>query len=481
MAGEAGAPANPHVMRKLLVSVVLTAGLVAGAAATPAGAVPDLPPKLDPAVLSGPSPRAIVMFDHRVDVATIGRLSTAGIERVLVFDAIDAVAVLGPRASYIDIARWDDVSWVDDDTPIEFHNHVAKVDTGVDRVRAGERPLETSYTGEGVTVAVVDSGVDTTHPDLIDRIAVNVDMEHAPLVDPATGGAYSTTYSERPAGTDEYGHGTHVAGIVGGSGSVGQGADLSGVAPGATLINCKLGLSTAFETSALACYQWILDHRTDPRFPGGIGVATNSWGLGSDLTGARPLEVMVRKVTRAGITLVFSAGNSGPMQDGESTVVPYPNRMEEVVTVGATCKSKESSPSECDPLGVASFSSRGPEVDVAAPGVDIWSTRPGASAGTAFGLVLGSQVMPGASPADQAANRAFYIGISGTSMSAPHVAGIVALMLQARPSLRPKQVESILIRTSADLGPRGFDVDYGHGFVDALAAVKAAERFGRRR
>jgi len=467
-------------MRRLLLSVILTTALLAGGAAAPAGAVPDIPPKLDPAVLSGPSPRAIVMFDHEVDDTTIGRLSAAGIEGVLVFDAIDAVAVLGPRSSYIDIARWDDVSWVDDDTPIEFHNDVAKLDTGVDKVRAGESPLKTSYTGEGVTVVVVDSGVDTTHPDLIDRVAVNVDMEHAPLVDPATGGAYSTTYAERPVGTDEYGHGTHVAGIVGGSGSVGQGADLSGVAPGATLINCKIGLSSAFETSALACYQWILDNRTDPRFPGGIALATNSWGLSDDLTGARPLEVMVREVTSAGITLVFSAGNSGPMESNESTVVPYPGRMEEVITIGATCKSKGSNATTCDPLGVASFSSQGPEVDVVAPGVDIWSTRPSAAAGTVTGLVLGSQATPGASPADQAGNRGFYIGISGTSMSAPHVAGIVALMLQARSSLRPKQVEKILIRTATDLGPKGFDVGYGHGFVDALAAVRAAERFGRR-
>lgn len=449
--------------------------LVMGAA-VPVGALTDLPPRLDARVLTGPSPRAIVMFDHAVDDHTIDRLATVGVTHAFVYDAIDSVAVRAPRDVYRDIARWEDVVWIDDDSLIEFHNHVAKIDTRVHRVRAGRKPLTSAYTGEGVTIAVVDSGVDTTHPDLIDRFATNVDMERAAELNPITGGSYAEDHAERPVGTDEYGHGTHVSGIVGGSGSVGQGADLSGVAPGATMINCKIGLSFAFETSALACYQWILDNRKDPRFPGGIRVATNSWGLNGEPTGSLPLELMMKKVVKGGISVIFSAGNSGPMQEGESSVVPYPNRMEEVITVAATCKSEGSTPAECEPLGIASFSSQGPEVDVAAPGVDIWASRAHASVVTLVGLALGSRDLPGATPADQAVNRGLYIGISGTSMSAPHVAGIVGLMLEAQPELTPRRIERILIRTATDMGARGFDVGYGHGFVNALKAVRSAER-----
>ena len=459
-------------------STALVAALVTFAAIPFAGAALPLPRKLDPRVLTAVSPRAIVVFDHDVQRDTIRRLARVGITHARVFDAIDAVAVLGPEAAYRQIATWDDVRMVDDDSPVSFLNHVAKIDTRVTDVREAAQPLLEGYSGEGVTIAVVDSGVDTTHPDLIDRIAANVNMEPSPLLDPITGGAYSEANSETPIGTDEFGHGTHVAGIVGGSGAAARGADLSGVAPNATLINCKMGLSLAFEVSALACYQWILDHRDDPRFPGGIRIATNSWEIAEDEGGDRPLELMVRKAVENQIAVVFSAGNSGePAGDDKTAVGGYANRMEQVITVGATCKSEGSNPTICDPLEVANFSSRGPEVDVAAPGVDIWSSRATVSVLHAAGLVAGSQEVPGSpDPAATVVNRALYIGISGTSMAAPHVAGIVALMLEANPALTPPRIEKILISTALDFGDKGFDHDYGHGFVDALRAVSRAER-----
>ena len=469
---------SPSFLRTLCVAAL---ALLAAALLPSAQAGVQLPARLDPEVLSGRSPRAIVLFEHDVSDNTIGRLAEAGITHARVFPAIDAAAVLGPADAYIEIARWPDVTRVEDDSRIRYHNYIAKLDTKVMKVRSGSKPLRAGYTGEGVTVAVVDSGVDSTHPDFVDRITTHLDMTPTELLDPITDGAYSERYAERPASTDELGHGTHVTGIVGGTGSVAMGADLSGVAPKAALINCKIGALT-FESAALACFQWLLDHRRDDRFPGGIRVVSNSWGFSDELTGKLPLELMVKKLTRARISLVFSAGNSGPPEEDEkSDVAPYPNSMEEVITVGAVCKSDASRllqwrGVECEPGGIASFSSRGPEVDVVAPGVDIWSSRSAASALHAFSLLVGNHHMPGhPDPVAMANNHALYATMYGTSQSAPHVAGIVALMLEANPNLGPRQIERILTATAMDRGARGFDIDYGFGLVDAYSAVRAAE------
>lgn len=439
-------------------------------------------PTLDPGLLRRDGVRALVMFDRDVSAHTLDRLAAAGVTRARVFDAIDTVAVLAPeRSAYVRIAGWADVVAVDDDSPIRYANYVSKTDTRVTEVHEGAAPLQGRYTGDGVTIAVADSGVDGTHPDLIDRIAANVDMEHQPLLDEITDGVYSEAAAERPLSTDEFGHGTHVAGIVTGTGAAGRGADLSGVAPGATLVNCKMGFQGATETTALACFQWLLDHRDDPRFPGGIRVVNGSWSADAAASAGLPLEAMVRKMTRAGMTLVFAAGNDGPAAPGSSTVPRYPNSMEEVVTVGATCKSTEYMPFNCSgPLSLAAFSSQGKEVDVVAPGSDIWSTRAAASVLGARNVLVQAQgnPVPGDTPQDETVNRGFYITLGGTSMSAPHVAGIAALLLEADPELTPRRIEGILTRTARDLGPKGFDHGYGYGLVDALRAVGAAERSG---
>ena len=451
---------------------VVAAGIpLAGAAGTP---------KLDPGLLRRDGLRALVMFDHDVSARTLDRLVDAGVTRARVFDAIDTVAVLAPhRSSYGVIAGWDDVAAVDDDSHIRYANYVSKSDTRVTEVLEGAAPLQSAYTGAGVTVAVADSGVEGTHPDLVDRLAANVDMEHQPLLDDLTDGAYSESGAERPVSTDEFGHGTHVAGIVAGTGAAGRGADLSGVAPEATLVNCKMGFQGATETTAMACFQWFLDHREDPRFPGGIRIVSNSWSADAAASAGLPLQAMVRKMTRAGMTLVFAAGNDGPAVPGRSTVKRYPNSMEEVVTVGATCKSKEFMPFNCSgPLSLAQFSSQGAEVDVVAPGSDIWSTRAAASVLGARNVLVQAQgnPVPGDTPHDETVNRGFYITLGGTSMSTPHVAGIAALLLEANPGLGPRRVERILTRSARDLGPRGFDPGFGYGLVDALRATEAAEK-----
>lgn len=475
-------PPDHQVGVRSRAMVAIFALLIAGVLGPGASAAPALPPRLDPGVLNGPSPRAIVLFSRDVGNLDIERLAAAGITHASVFRAIDAIAVLGPPEAYIEIAQWAGVRSVQRDARISFENYVARGDTGVDDVRAGKQPLRAGYTGKGVTVVVVDTGIDTTHPDM-SNVVTNINMEPSWVMDDITDGEYSRTYSERPVGTDIEGHGTHVAGIVGGTGEAAVDVDQSGVAPDATLINCNTssGYDTgsylgtySLESNVLACYDWMLAHRNDPRFPGGISVATNSWSTVpplSDPPGA--LELMFRKVVATGISVVFAAGNDGP----DDNTVSYPaGNVPEIITVGSICKSNATR--VCQPGEIVPSSSRGKQIDVVAPGENIWSAR----AKGRLGVLLLPNGLAGQRPGDPnpvSANRnhAWYLPGSGTSMAAPHVAGVVALMLEANPLLTPRQIESIITRTATDRGASGFDHDYGAGVVNALSAVRAAERF----
>jgi subtilisin family serine protease len=169
--------------------------------------------------------------------------------------------------------------------------------------------------------------------------------------------------------------------------------------------------------------------------------------------------MIVKAAAERGIVNVFAAGNDGP---DKNTVAPGPNSLEEVITVAASCKSVDS----CGAGKIAEFSSRGPQVDVAAPGDNVYSALAKASA---LGPI-GEHTPPGGPE-----NAFNYVGFSGTSMATPHVAGIVALMLDANPKLRRAQVERILTSTASDRGGKGFDTAFGFGQVNAFKAVRRAE------
>lgn len=428
---------------------------------------------------SNVSPRAIVGFHHDVDRSTVRRLAAAGITNAAVLESIDAVIVLGPIDAYRKIAAWTDVQYVDADGRIRLDNYGAKKDTGVSAVRAGARPLKRPYTGKGVTVAVVDTGIDGTHPDFAGRIAKNVNFEPAWFMDAIQDGQYTDQFAEATGSpVDTVGHGTHVAGIVGGSGAGGMGGvDFSGAAPDVTFVNLKIAdvfqgvvYDIGFETNALLAYEWLMKHRNDPAFPGGIRIATNSWSTIEADDEFEPMVLMVQAAYRKGVVSVFAAGNSGP---GPNTVGQGPNRAKEVITVAAVCKTEGySSTSTCAAGKIAGFSSRGPQVDIAAPGVGIFSA--GARPSALFPASLTVPPPGNSDPASTANNASLYVSFSGTSMATPHVAGIIALMLQANPKLTPAQVESILVKTARDRGSKGKDVEYGHGLANAHAAVLAS-------
>jgi subtilisin family serine protease len=258
---------------------------------------------------------------------------------------------------------------------------------------------QAGYDGTGVKVAVLDTGIDDTHPDL-------------------DGGkvAAAANFSSDADAVDRHGHGTHVASTVAGTGE-GAPANRKGVAPGATLLNAKV-LNSAGSgefDQIIEGLEWAAAQGAD--------VASMSLGTQSPSDGNDPLVQAVDQISQSsGMLIVIAAGNLG---NGESTIAS-PGWADEALTVGAVTKQD----------ALAGFSSRGPRLgdygikpDITAPGVDIVAAR---ADGTALGPIVDER----------------YIQISGTSMATPHVAGAAAIMTQAFPNYSNRQIKDALVSTA---------------------------------
>jgi serine protease AprX len=481
-------------MRRSLA--LLAALAVAGASAPAFGddrcAAPCVAVATGPETIESPNGRFVAGFDGGLPRSLVGRLRGAGLTLVVPLRTIDAAILEGPPDVLAEVALWSETRYLEPDARARFFNYQTSEQTGEGAAKAGRPPLPRGLTGEGVTVAVVDSGVDTTHPDLRDRVVRRLTFD-------ATGPAggvlgpeerdrlAETTPAPLTAGTT---HGLSVGGVLAGTGVAAQGGvDMEGVAPGAGIVDfvvCCTGIGVTqvaqqegWGTDFLMAYDYMIRHRDDPVYPGGIRVATNQWGFSPvEPYPRKALVAVLRKAIASGITLIFSAGNEGPAKD---TVIEPQKLVDGIVTVGVSCPAldgydawaNDGAGGPCGLGDIAVYSSRGPQIDLVAPAAGIWAPK----YVTAVGNGDVAQPRPGASdPAATANNRAWYGVFGGTSAAAPYIAGVVALMLEVDPKLTPAEIDSILKKTARDFGPRGRDTAWGWGEVDAFEAAKRALR-----
>lgn len=286
-------------------------------------------------------------------------------------------------------------------------------------------------TGTGVIVAVVDTGIDYNHPDIAPNVWINtgeipnngIDDDHNGFVDDVRGWNFSSNTNDP---IDHIGHGTHVAGTIAALGNNGIG--VIGVAWHAQVMAVK-GLDDAGSGSETTLAPAIIYAANN-----GADVINASWGGQSN---SQTIEDAIKYAYSLGVVFVAAAGNFS-----EDAVNFFPASSPEAITVSAS--------NALDNL--ASFSNFGPKIDVAAPGEDILSLQ-------AAGSFLGPVVSPG------------YCRLSGTSMAAPHAAGVAALVLSQNPAYSPEQVRQVLRASATDIGPPGWDPYFGYGRVNAAAAL----------
>lgn len=294
--------------------------------------------------------------------------------------------------------------------------------------KVGLKKIKEKYpllNGTGVSVGILDSGIDVKHPQLQKKVFLFKDFSNT-----------------NPNITDELGHGTFVSGILAGSTNNG---DPVGVAPAVNIIFAKIfgaGRDASTET-VLTAMQWITDPDNDPNTKDFPRVINASWGDMTDgvkLPSEEPLCIAADNWTKLGIIAVYAAGNRG----SDEQTIDIPAGCPGVIAVGASDMNDE----------VPSFSGRGPMIwpnmtlekpDITAPGYNVYSTTKGGG----FGVQ------------------------SGASFATPHVTGLVALMLQNNSLLTPQRAKETLIQTATDLYDKGYDVDSGFGRINGYESIKS--------
>jgi len=371
-------------------------------------------------------------------------------------DLIDSLVVRVPVSALEGLRHNSHVQQIDIDRPVFGAMERTGATVGADVVRQ-----QLGVDGRGVGVAIVDSGVTTWHDDLSQNGA-------GQRVD-----TFVDFVNDQTVAYDDYGHGTHVAGIIAGNGYDSSGRR-TGIAPAAHLIVLKaLDQSGAGTVSDIIA---ALDYVHANRYALNIRVVNLSIGAGvyqSYLTD--PLTVATRRIVEDGIVVVAAAGNAGKDPAGNVRYggVTAPGNAPWVLTVGAS--SHMGTPDRSDDT-MAAFSSRGPtgfdygaKPDLVAPGVGIESLS--APKSTLYSSKE-QYLLDGTVPTSYKP----YLSLTGTSMAAPVVAGTVALMLQANPALTPNLVKAILQYTSERY--YGSDsLTQGAGFLNAAGAVQLANLF----
>ena len=338
----------------------------------------------------------IIKFNGKIDAALI---RAYGGDIKYEYTIISAIACSLPEQAIDALRRNPNIEQIEPDGKVYAIGET--LDWGVDRIDA--ELVHPYNTGAGIKVAVIDTGIDYNHPDLTANYKGGYDFVNLDT-DPF----------------DDNGHGTHCAGIIA---AIDNDIGVIGVAPNAYLYAVKIldSAGSGSESNLIAAIQWAVNN----------GIQIVSMSLGAD-GASSSLEAACKAAEDAGVLLVAAAGNDyRAIGRRELNTVDYPGRFDSVIAVGATDINNDK----------ASFSSTGPDVEIAAPGVYILSTYPGG-----------------------------YAIASGTSMACPHVAGVAALIFASGVE-SASEVRTILQATADDLGNTGRDYWYGYGLVDADEAA----------
>ncbi len=358
-----------------------------------------------------PAPqRVIIVFHDTPDVGLVGQHGPVH----QTFHLIPAVVATLPEPAIQALEKNPKVNYIQPDhyrqrinPPIDIKGKPGpppeEVPWGVDRIDAD---LAWSTTkGAGVKVAIVDTGIDMDHPDLEANIKGGFNA-----IAPAR------KYKDPNDFDDDNGHGTHCAGIVA---AVDNDIGVIGVAPEAWLYGVKVldGAGFGYDSDIIEGIEWCVDN--------GMQVCSMSFGGYED---DQAFRNAIDAAWNAGIVMIAAAGNEG-YEEPDLLPAGY-----------STCMAISAMDSSDD---IPSWSNYGDEIELAAPGVSIYSTY----------------------------KRGKYTTMSGTSMACPHVSGVAALILAVHPSYSNDQVRQLLQNTAEDLGASGWDPYYGYGLVDAEAAV----------
>jgi serine protease AprX len=404
-----------------------------------------------------------VVYHRMPTAADLNALRAAGILGGTRFRNLPMVMVNATRRQIAAISTRDSVRSIYSNKTLEFLTHDTRITTGQSQMisdsaltqRNGGIPVS----GQGVTVAVLDTGIDALHPDL--SLGTKV-VQNAKVIDLQGTGllfTYPLVIEGLPNSDLIMGHGTFVAGVIAGTGAA-SGGHYGGMAPGANVLGVSCGEASLFYV--LSGIDYILSNRAARN----IRVVNCSFGVSGIFDVNDPVNIASKIMHDAGISVVFSAGNRG---NQPNSLNPY-SVADWVIGVGAGTKAGS----------LSSFSSRGQagygifHPTLIAPGEAIVSARAaginvtgiaGLAGLDASGLNDAQVIAP--------AHLLRYTVSSGTSFAAPHVAGTIALMLQANPQLTPDQIKFILQDTATPmLGYSRYEVGAGH--LNTYSAVRKA-------
>jgi subtilisin family serine protease len=471
----------------------VVAAVVAASPAQAAPATPSLAPvqaflSNQLSTLAAATPTTVLVHGTSIAAAR-SAVQATGMRSITEFEKIGVVVASG-TASQVQAARSQSgVTYLEGNSPIEFFDQTSNTATrGAEAVRTLTGANGQALDGSGVSVAVIDSGVDPTHPFLqnSDGSSAVVASYKSVCLDESNTSSDCVVQVPNSLDTDTIsggGHGTHVNGIVAGRPTtLSDGTQLQGAAPGASLVDISTG-AVLLIVGADSALNWVLEHHDAPCGPGvpastcpPIKVTNNSYGpTGGGAFDPNSATVKLQDALAAeGVVTVWAAGNDGG--DGSSSLTNPPGQDPTggIISVASyfdqDTGTRDGTVSDYSSRGDASDPSTWP--DLSAPGENITSScrvyLPICSTG------LAPQNGPG--PLDIGT----FNTISGTSMAAPHIAGIVAQLFQADPSATPAEIEAALKGSTykytngaayQTVGGYSTSFDKGTGLVDVVAAV----------